>query len=209
LPCVPHRTTLQDIDNNERALKIPSPDRSLMLIVDGQWAKFQQKGRDIGPRLAINQNESIIWSPDSRALIVTTSFGAAGPTNSEVIFVRQDVSPEVPDIQRTIKTDFATRNPHDPCRDYVNVAGLTWLNGSKEAVFVAMDPPSPGCGETGGYFDAYVVSIPEGRIVARHSMKEAEKRWRNVFGPGLWDAVKLVNEERDLRGKTPPKGERH
>lgn len=193
----------QDIDNEQRVLKIPSPDHSIMLIVDGQWARFRQKGRDIGSRLAINQNESIIWSPDSRALIVTSSFGAGGPTSSGVIFIRQNFFPEVPDIQRAIKTDFAGQHPDDPCRNEVNVVGLTWLDLSKEAVFVAMDPPSPGCSQTGGYFDAYVMSIPDGRIAARYSMEEAEKRWSNVLGPALREAVKLVKEERDLRTKTP------
>jgi hypothetical protein len=178
----------QDADTKQRHLEIPSPDGSVILLVDGNDARFIERGAQVGPSWTVGPNEEeIIWSPDSRAVITTLSLGGLGPVTAGIGYVHQETSPSAPDITRAIQKDFASRHPNDPCTSNVNVGGLTWEEGSRKAVFLAEVPSSSSCGRMMGYFEAYVVSIPEGTIVAQYVQKETLKRWRKVLVPEMLD----------------------
>jgi len=191
----------QDVDNGRRHLEIPSPDRSVLLMVEGDRASFQSNGRQVGPAFSMWRDVEIIWSPDSRMLIETMSFGAAGPVRAGFGFVDPNISPEVPDVVKRIQKNFASRHPGRKCHDTANVAGLAWLEGSKRAVLVAEIPPSPGCRPDGGYFEAYVVSLPQEAILERYDMGEVAEKWGKVLGPSLKADLELQRESRKLRGK--------
>jgi hypothetical protein len=182
----------QNEKNQSRHLEVFSPDRSVMLEVDGQDARFIASGHNVGRPLMIFPDEQVIWSPDSRALIFTSSLGAAGPVITGIGFVRGE--PEVPDVTVLIQRDFAAGHGDDPCRKDANVGGLAWARDSGEAVVVAEVPPSPQCEETGGYFGAYVISVPEGKILRRYSMKDTMTRWRRILGPRLRDDIELLKD---------------
>ena len=173
----------QDGKTGERHLRIVSPGGAIVLVVDGDHGQLYAHGKSLGAKFTIMPDEQWIWSPDSRAVITTISLGAEGPVSSGISFVSD--TPKVPDIMDEIRKDFATRHPNDRCRNDINVGGLTWLEGSGRAVLVAEVPSSGLCMENGGYFDAYVVSVPEGRIVAWYPMKEVVKRWHSILGPLL------------------------
>jgi hypothetical protein len=184
----------QNEDAESRHLQIPSPDQSVFLVVDGEDAKFYANGHEIRHPILVGRDEEIIWSPDSRALIFTLSLGAAGPVLAGIPFLDEELDSKEPNITKIIKKSFAARHPTDPCWKGANVGGLGWLEGSRKAVLIAEIPPSPQCEDTGGYFNAYVVSLPEGRIVKRYSMKQAIRRWHKLLGQRLRDDIALLKD---------------
>jgi hypothetical protein len=184
----------QNEESELRHLEIPSPDGSLLLVVDGQQARLFSKGHVVGLPFSVAHDEEIIWSSDSRALLFTLSFGAAGPVSTGFSAVQEATSTGSPDLTATIRRDFVSHHSDDACHRSVNVAGLTWLDGSAKAVLIAEVPPSPQCEEAGGYLEAYVVSFPDGRIVERYSMSETIRRWRRVFGSRLDGDINLQSD---------------
>jgi hypothetical protein len=184
----------QNIDQGKRHLEIPSPDHSLLLVVDGENAKVKANGRPIRS-FTVARDEEVIWSPDSKALIFTASLGAAGPVSADFDSIHQPRVSVGPNLAEEIRKDFSSRHLGDTCYTQANVAGLSWFHDSKAAVFVAEVPPSPQCEKSGGYFDAYVISFPYGRIVKRYSMKEAIAHWRKAFGKRLVDDIDLFKDE--------------
>jgi hypothetical protein len=184
----------QDAENERRELELPSPDHSLRLVVNGEDGQVYARGQKVGPSFAITRDEEIIWSPDSRALLFTISFGAAGPVLANFGTVQRASTDKDTDVTQTIRVDFASRHSKDRCHAEANVGGLAWLDGSRKAVFVAEVPPSPQCEKDGGYFEGYVVSFPDGSILERHSMKETIRRWRGVLGSRLEDDIALLKD---------------
>ncbi len=180
-------------DGDKRHLKIDSPDRSVTLVVNDNSGQLYRNGKTIGNSFSTLDDQEWLWSPDSRAAILTTSMGSAGPVIAGVSFVG-DV-PAVRDVMKPIQTDFAARHTGIPCSDEPNIAGLGWVKGSTEAVLVA-EIPSTHCEPADGYFEAYVMSIPEGKILRRYSMNETVKQFRELLGPILVGDVKLQREER-------------
>ncbi len=177
----------QDFDGGHRHLEIPSPDGAVLLVVDGDSGKFMESTKQLGQPFTVGRDEEIIWSPDSKALIFTLNLGGLGPTIASVGYVDSKVDLQLPDFTATIKADFAARHVGAECSKDVNVGGLAWEEGSKRAVFVAEVPSSSSCGKMLGHFEAYVISIPEGKILARLSQKETKKRWRKILIPELLD----------------------
>lgn len=175
----------QDDESERRHLEIPSPDGSVVLVVDGYRGKFVEKGHQIGEQLLIMRNSDVIWSPDSRAVVLTSSLGAIGPVTAAVIYVHTELFQEEPDITNLVQQEFASHHPHGPCSKEVNVGGLSWEPGSKSAVFLAQVPPSSSCGGMLGYFEAYVVTLPKARIVARYPQKDAIQHWRKILRPEM------------------------
>jgi hypothetical protein len=184
----------QDEESQRRHLEIPSPDRSLLLVVDGQEAHAYAKGREVGRSFTVTRDEEIVWSGDSRALLFTISFGAAGPVSADFGAVQGVPSMGDAAVTETIRRDFAARHTSDKCNKEVNVGGLTWLDGSTKAVLIAEVPPSPQCDDSGGYFEGYVVSFPDGQIVERCSMRETIRRWHNLLGPRLKGDIDLLKD---------------
>jgi hypothetical protein len=182
----------QDSSKRLRQLKIASPDRSIMLTVDGESGKFYQNGQALGVPFAVPFEEEWIWSPDSRAVIVTTFLGNASPEIAGVSFV--DGVPIVrDDLMVSIQKDFAARHPGLPCSSEPNVAGLIWI-GTTKAVLVAEIQPLH-CENADGYFEGYVASIPDSKILQTYSMEETIKLFRKVLGPRLLGDIKLQKEE--------------
>lgn len=85
---------------------------------------FRVDGRDLTAALLVGRSqEEIIWSPDSRALIVTMILGSAGPTSADVVYAGDDPFPGRPSITEVMRKDFASRHG-DRCWSSANVAGL-------------------------------------------------------------------------------------
>jgi hypothetical protein len=183
----------QDWKTKQRHLAIPSPDGSVMLAVEGDTAQLQVKGVPVGEPFLVLADEEWIWSPDSRALVATSIFGSSGPSAAGVIIVAGN-QPHL-DVAKDVERDFAARHSSLPCAEYPNTAGLTWVEDSRKLVLVAEVPVSPRCEKADGYFEAYVVSVPEGKILRRYSMKETITRFRKVLGPSLLSDIQAQKEE--------------
>jgi hypothetical protein len=183
----------QDWKTKQRHLAIASPDHSVMLVVEGETARLQVKGVPAGEPFEVTPDEEWIWSPDSRAVVVTQILGSSGPSGARVMIV--DSNQSIPDVAEGVERDFAARHANLPCAQEPNTAGLTWLYDSTKLVLVAEVPPSPRCEKADGYFEAYVVSIPEGKILRRYSMKETITRFRKVMGPSLLSDIQAQKDE--------------
>jgi hypothetical protein len=162
--------------------------------VNGKDAQVYAQDQKVGPPFGIASDEEIIWSPDSRALLFTLSFGAAGPVLADFGTVQRASTDKETDFTQTIRTDFASRHSKDNCHAEANVGAVTWLDGSRKALFVAEVPPSPQCDKDGGYFEGYVVSFPDGSILERYSMKERTRRWRGVLGSRREGDIELLRD---------------
>lgn len=185
----------EDVENERRHLEIASPDHSLRLVVDGRDGEAYAQGQKVGQPIGIMREEEVIWSPDSRAILFTLSFGAAGPISADFRAIRNpSLADNRPSVTQTIRADFASRHSKDRCHQEPNIAGLTWLDGSGKAVFVAEVPPSPQCEKDGGYFEGYVVSFQNGEILERLSMKKTIQRWHKVLGSRLQDDIALLRD---------------
>jgi len=196
------RLCWQDFANGKRHLRIWSPDHSVLLSVDGENAQLYKNGRALGGDFKVG-DEEWLWSPDSRAIILTTHLANASEEIASVDFIPEvagmAVIPHPPeDVMKTIQKDFAARHRQLKCVGDTNVGGLKWLDRSKKAILIAEIPPSPHCENDDGYFEAYVLSIPEGRILQRYSMTETVTRFRDVLGPRL---VSDVQEQRESHSK--------
>lgn len=184
----------QDWGGNQRHLRIASPDGSVALVVEGEVGKLEENGRPIGESFPVSRDEEWIWSPDSRAVIVTTILGNSGPTGADITFVRS--GPKVSnDLDKAIKQDFAVHHPRLLCSNDPNVAGLGWLgNDSTKALLVAEIQPVH-CEPSDGYFEAYIVSVRDRRILRRFSMRETIHRFRKLLGPTLLNDIQLQKDE--------------
>jgi len=183
----------QDPPNGRRKLRIESPDHSVVLEVNGDKGQFYKKGHPVADTFHIEPDVETVWSSDFKAFIITTVLGSEEPAIGGISFI--DNRPDVPDdLMIRIQKDFATRHPNMPCANEPNVAGLAWRRGSREAVLVA-EVQTIRCAPADGYFEAYVVSIPEGKIIERYSMKETIRQFKSVLGPGLLDDIELQKEE--------------
>lgn len=193
----------QNEDAGTRTLEIPSPDKSKVLVVAGDKLSLRlgKKELDIG---AASASEEVIWSPDSSGMIFTSSFGAAGPDSVNIVVVDQDGTiNNLSNVTETIRSDFKSRHSskNAACVESVNVGGLTWTGRSK-AVLVAEIPPSPGCGLDAGYFEAYIVSVPEGKIRSHYTMEETARRWSRTLGKRLRDDLTTFRQNRKDRQHT-------
>jgi hypothetical protein len=185
----------QDVDRDLRHLAIPSPDGSRLLIIDGTEASLRVGTAEPRRLFLAGRDDEIIWSQDSAGILITYSLGAAGPVKTDVVLLGERIA-WLPDPTNLIRADFQSRHPEKVCRDIANVAGLTWLEGSRKAVLVAEIPTSGACHPDGGYFDAYVVSVPQGVILERYDMKHAANTWGTVLGAFLTGEPRLRREPR-------------
>jgi len=63
----------QDLTKKYRHLYVPSPDSSVVLIVDGYEGRFVKHGKTLGQPFKVAEDEDIIWSSDSTAIMVTVN----------------------------------------------------------------------------------------------------------------------------------------
>jgi len=103
----------QNPDTGRRLLDILSPNRSVRFSVNGTEGQFYVRGQAVGGHFTVPVDEEIIWSPDSRAVITTISFGASGPTSAGVGYVDQKARPDIPAVTPMIQRSFAARHPKE------------------------------------------------------------------------------------------------
>lgn len=189
----------QDFGAGQRHLDIPSPDGSARYVVNGDTGQFYVAGKSVGGSEGVANDEELIWSPDSRAVITTICFSAEGMCSAGMGYIDGRASPVVPDVTQPIRRSFVSRHPERAklaCGyiDDIDVGGLGWLD-SKKALFTAQIASSPHCGDDWGYLDVYVISFPEGKILGVYAMHEALKRFKRFLGPGLRRDVPTLRQK--------------
>ena len=185
-----------DQSNDQLHLKVLSPDKQKSVLVEGRHADHQSlfissNGVNIEKLQPAFLGIEVLWSPDSRGLALTICSGSSGPcgTRTTLDGGRESLS----DI---VTAAFSAGHKADPCYTEANVGALTWEQGSEKIVLIAEVPPSPQCnGHHDGYFEAFVVSVRDGKILSRVSMQETVHRWHSILGSRLRSDIKLVRED--------------
>jgi hypothetical protein len=186
----------EDTVNGKMQLEMQSPDRKRTLFAQGQnldGKLFLKSGdqSNTAELSAVRPGEEVLWSLDSEELAVTTCFGASGPC---VVWTSQDDNRETPG--EIVKKTFAAGHEGDACYTEANTGALTWEDGSDKIVIIAEVPPNPQCeGHSDGYFEAFVVSLSERKVISRFNMKETTHRWHRILGTGLRSDIALVRED--------------
>lgn len=188
-------------------LEAPSPAGKKLLYVNGpaHTASFYLKSDHEGaPQelYAAFAGAEVLWSPDSKAVAITTCFGGNGPCSVDTIQV-DDNEAQLDDSRRSpfeiVQDAFAIGHEGDVCHTEANVGALTWQDGSDKIVLIA-EVPTAHC-DGGGYFEAFVVSFSERKVISRFNMQETLHRWHSILGSGLRNDIALVREDAKLRKK--------
>ncbi len=190
----------EDESAGQMHLEAVSPDKQKSILVKGQHldGKFFLKSNkdakleELQPALV---GAEVLWSLDSKGLAITTCFGGSGPC---VVWTSLDDKRQTP--TEIAKAAFSTDHKTDACYTNANVGALTWEQGSENIVLVVEVPPSPQCvGHNEGYFEAFLISLSERKVVSQFNMQETVRRWNKILGTGLRNDIELVRE--DARSK--------
>ena len=194
----------QDSVTNQLHLEVPSPDGKKLIYVDGPartaslYLKFD---RESAPQELYSTfgNPEVLWSPNSKAVAITTCSGGTGPCLAETFLV-DDKGAQLEDNRPSpfeIVQDTIAGHKGDVCYTEANAVALTWLDGSDKIVLIAL--PTAHCeSHNGGNFEAFVVSLSERKVVSRFNKQETIRRWHNIFGNGLRVTIPYVRK--DARG---------
>jgi hypothetical protein len=187
-------------DEQMRDLRVYSPDhRSSVHIVGDQWSVRVGK-----LTLSLKANESYVgypaelgWAPDNKTFYITQIEGGLRTYRTEIYRVQESGIERLPGVAQNVHSDFDAKYgcvenvDGRPNRWPSNIAGFKWIDGSGQLVLIAA-VPSAGICERSSYFEGYLVSIPDGKILARYTPKELKRRWGRSFGEALnyeYDAI--------------------
>ncbi len=138
-----------------------------------------------------------MWSPDSRAIAVTwTDGGLVGSWQVDVYSVDRERLRPV-NVTKAVRRDLARSYPvckkfFSSCSkadvksfknnlEWVNVAAIKWLDGSKKLVLLAGVPPSSSYGSNMSKVKGYVVEVPSGRIAQILTKRAFLTRWKSIY----------------------------
>ena len=175
---------LSSSDPNRRIV-VSAPDTQNIAIVEG-WrlnvgvrGKIRHPAQDVG----IGSLAELLWSPDSKAIVVTQSDGGAVGTWGVTVFVlkprRVVVIDPSKEAVRRFKTRYTCMEPEEP-----NIGAVAWSQGSKLLVLAAEVPPHSSCPEMGKVM-GYVVAIPTGEVVRDMSPDALKMEWASWLGPRI------------------------
>jgi hypothetical protein len=183
---------------------VSSPDHAKVVrVVDDEWW-IETDYKRISRKWAALMYFELQWSPDSQSFYTTQSEGFTTHYAIDVYRLKgKAVEHYSRNLNRIVISDF---NQHHKCWDEAfqsgndpNIAGLTWVDDSRDLIVVAQVPAIGICGDKMRYFGGYSVSLSTGRITNRFSPDELAKRWKQVLGQHLQDDLGLLAEnEKDV-----------
>lgn len=190
-------TSFSDAYVNHLTVTVPSPDGRSRIVARPEKEAFvlDVEGR-IGSsevRIPYGPNTEVLWSPDSLAFLVTeNSGGLVGPYLLMVVgqangrLVVRHLSNVV---AKTFGHPVRCFEPEPP-----NVAGLTWLESSRELVAIAEIMPHSNC-DSMGTFIAYSVDPWRARVLKTYMQSEAKERFGALMGPRPLNAPDACGKE--------------
>ncbi len=183
------------------ALRIPSPDHESFVEVqyrkvssgDGGWFSFVELGvtRKDGTSTGIAQRglieDEVLWSPDSKAVLINGSDGAEGPQYLYVYHLGEPGSRplDVATAQKGMRTSFppckAKYAPKDCAlaAEDINVIAVDWTHGSSAVVVMAEMPCSSSVGGIRCQVLGYELEVSTDKILRRMEPKEFAARWQH------------------------------
>jgi hypothetical protein len=195
----------------EKPVRVPSPDGSKVIeAIPGQPSEepgphdtvtVQAFGKTFATRIGHYLNAEVLWSPDSRAFLLTYSEGGSmGPYRAKIVYVRQDgihVVEPVKDGLRLIR-EWCFYGPETP-----EIAGIGWSGKDSSRVLIAVSVPGHTSCACFGVFSAFEINVADGKVLRKWNQIEAKKSLADKLG------VTFANRESDEWVANPERGIPH
>jgi len=191
----------------DRKLRLASPDKTKILIVNGFRVRLLANGRRIWTPFGNMHDGEVAWSPDSKRLFITWSeSGELGPWHVQVYEVNENGLTELKNITKEAREDILRREHKAPIPKWVtpeyrgtwnyisycepDMIGSQWLNGSKEILIAARAGPDSGCRYMADIL-VYRLDAETGKILQTYKAHEAHR----IFGDEDLPAVDHDDDE--------------
>jgi hypothetical protein len=181
--------------NPDRRLRLPSPDNTKVLVVNGFHLRLLVDGRSLWTPFGNMHDAEIAWSPDSKRLFVTWSeTGELGTWHLQVYAVDDSGLREFRGVETIARRDFEKRvrlfpipkefrseegrqywSGEEYCEPY-HVIGSQWLNGSEELLISVLVRNTGNCRYSSA-FDSYRIKSTTGEILQRLTAREAHAKY--------------------------------
>jgi len=195
-------TDFRCADERMRDLRVYSPDhRSAVHIVGDRWSV--EIGKE---KLSLEAKASHVgypadleWAPDDATFYITQVEERSGAFYTEIYRVQEEQIDQVLGATKAAYEDFdheygcIVDESGKPKRYGSNVAGFKWIDGSGQLLLILEVPPSNICRHP-GYYQGYLVSILNRKIVARYSPQELKRSWEQILGERLNYDYSLITE---------------
>lgn len=137
--------------------------------------------------------EEIVWSPDSKCLLINGSYNAY---DDEIVSVHcldepglgpghitqqaeRDMARSFPPCKAILLTDTQCAKMEAAPTSYLSVVGLDWIHGSSEIVVMVEVPCDTLWGGIMCQVLGYEIAVPSGKILRRMEPEEFVKRWQH------------------------------
>lgn len=175
-------------------ITIPAPDGKRAIVVkpavdaNGEETHIvfvRAGGHDSRTKLGALVLAEVAWAPDSNAFFVTYSDGGGvGTYHVEVVYVSENgihVVEPVPNGRRLLKpTCFDPEMP--------NVGAIGWIGNGSDRLAIAVEvPPHSSCASM-GTFKAFVIQLPDGKVISKYGQVEAKRTFSKLIGSELKNA---------------------
>ena len=173
----PGPAVVADLPEEGRNLTIPSPDGSATVQVVGhELAVARVDGATYGP-FPVEALAEVLWSPDSRAVAITSSDGGwVGNWSVKVLRVADGKSTDP--ASQALKR-FRRELPQCPAES-PNAGAVGWQSGGRLAILVEM--PCHGSCERMCTQRGYVVDARTGNVLRRLDERQVAREWRRLLG---------------------------
>lgn len=192
--------------NPDRKLRLPSPDKTKALLVNGFQVRLLVSGQKLWTPFGNMHDAEVAWSPDSKRLFVTWSeSGELGPWHVQVFEATEKGLVEFKGITKQARRDILQRERRAPIPKWVtreyremwrsllkycepDMIGSQWLNGSKEVLLSARAGPDSGC-KYMAEFVVYRLDASTGKILQTYKNREAHRAFGDEDLPGMDDDI--------------------
>ena len=173
-------------------ITIPAPDGKRAIVVkppvDGEETHIvfvRAGGHDYRTKLGALVLAEVAWASDSKAFFVTYSDGGGvGTYHVDVVYVSDNgihVIEPVPNGRRLL-----TPTCFDP--EMPNVGAIGWIGNGSDRLAIAVEiPPHSSCASM-GTFKAFVIQLPNGKVVSEYGQIEAKRTFSKLIGAELRNA---------------------
>lgn len=193
-------TSVAEVYGTARPMSVAAPDDGLRAVAHYMNGKLTVFAGVRGYDFAGGPDAEILWSPDSRALAVTSNDDdgkGGGGRFLATVLVRQKV-------RRWKRIDLARPiarllPPLRDCDDAAppDVVALGWTS-ARRLIVAAVRRPDQSCGARRA-FTAFVVDVPSGDILMAIDERTAKRRYRALMGKALterdWKPEKIETAE--------------
>jgi len=188
-------TPVWDSLGDRKQVRIPSPNRTTVLLAEGM-----EQGDTSGVRLTLRRGPTTIWkqkfspgvgieigwSPDSLAFFVTTSNAGLNGWYGTVVYLVNGGTVTKVDLSPAVLSEFG-HPVKCGWQEAPNVAGVRWVVPSKRLLVTAEIMNHSNC-DSFGTFRAYEVALPDGAIVKKYGQIETKRLFPSDLGWELVDA---------------------